>query len=293
MTITAPPEREVSERVLVLAPVGRDARLVTEVLDGSGVHAEPTASVEALVAQLDRLLPDQVGALIIAEEALQPSQATELMAALSRQPPWSDLPLILVGNHRSPNPKRLAFLEQLGTCGSVMMLERPFHARTLVAAVQVALRSRRRQYEVRDHLQSHQRSATELANRALELQRSNTELEQFAAVASHDLQEPLRMITNYLQLLQRQYPQAFDAKSIAYMRHVTDGADRMRTMILAILEYSRVGEGGVALAPVNAMLALRDAPWRARSAPGRHSCTAMRCRRSPPTACCSARSSRT
>jgi len=67
------------------------------------------------------------------------------------------------------------------------------------------------------------------------------------------------MITNYLQLLQHQYPNAFDGKAVSYMRHVTDSADRMRTMILAILTYSKVGEGGVQFEPIDAALALRDA----------------------------------
>jgi len=248
-----------AERILVLAPVGRDAALLAEVLNASGIEVQAAASMAMLLSLLAMHLPDEVGAIIIAEEALLPSQAQELIAILGKQPPWSDVPLIVVGNHRSPTPKRLAFLEELGLAGSVMMLERPFHARTLVAAVRVALRSRRRQYEVRDHLQAHLLSAEELTQRASELQRSNTELEQFAAVASHDLQEPLRMITNYLQLLQHQYPNAFDGKAVAYMRHVTDGADRMRTMILAILTYSKVGEGGVQFEPIDAMVALRDA----------------------------------
>lgn len=73
----------------------------------------------------------------------------------------------------------------------------------------------------------------------VELERSNEELEQFAFVASHDLQEPLRMISSFMELLQRKYGEDLDEKAHQYIHYATDGAKRMKQIILDLLEYSR------------------------------------------------------
>ncbi|TXI83343.1 MAG: hypothetical protein E6Q38_03640, partial [Crocinitomicaceae bacterium] len=80
-----------------------------------------------------------------------------------------------------------------------------------------------------------------LEERALKLQQSNEELEQFAYVASHDLQEPLRMVTSFLSLLEKKYDNQLDAKAQQYIHFAVDGAKRMRQIILDLLEFSRVG----------------------------------------------------
>ncbi|MGE5400924.1 MAG: PAS domain S-box protein [Ignavibacteriales bacterium] len=81
---------------------------------------------------------------------------------------------------------------------------------------------------------------TKLEKTLEELQRSNRELEQFAYVASHDLQEPIRMVSNYTKLLERYFKDKLDEKSSRYMFFVIDGAKRMHTLIEDLLAYSRV-----------------------------------------------------
>jgi PAS domain S-box-containing protein len=91
-----------------------------------------------------------------------------------------------------------------------------------------------------------------LKHRADELAASNVELERFAYIASHDMQEPLRMITSFLQLFKKKYADQIDETAEQYIHFAVDGADRMKKLILDLLEYSRVGSNKDVLAEINA-----------------------------------------
>jgi len=134
-----------NERVIIIAPVGQDAVAMAALLDAQGFETQICNGSAAY----SREIIDSAGALLLTEEALESGQGSLLLNVLKAQPPWSELPLIIL---TSGGESRRAGLLNLAAAaaGSVTLLERPVSTLTLMRSVQVALRSRRRQYQVRD-----------------------------------------------------------------------------------------------------------------------------------------------
>jgi signal transduction histidine kinase len=104
-----------------------------------------------------------------------------------------------------------------------------------------------------------ERARSRIQQRSAELARSNADLEQFAYVASHDLSEPLRKVTNFCQLLERQYADQLDDKARQYIVFMVDGAKRMQALISDLLDFSRVGRSDEHFVQVDLELALARA----------------------------------
>lgn len=105
--------------------------------------------------------------------------------------------------------------------------------------------------QLRSEITQRKEAEAALRNTARDLQRSNLDLEQFAYVASHDLQEPLRAVGGYIRLLQHRFPENLDPKAIGYINGAVEGATRMERLITDLLAFSRVGTRGGALAPIS------------------------------------------
>ena len=102
------------------------------------------------------------------------------------------------------------------------------------------------------------RDITERKEIERKLAESNERLEQFASAASHDLQEPLRMVMSYLQLIENRYGDTLDEDGQEFLEFAVDGAERMQTMIKSLLEYSRVDTRGTPLQPVDLNTVVED-----------------------------------
>ena len=103
------------------------------------------------------------------------------------------------------------------------------------------------------------KQAEEALKTAEELARSNRDLDQFAAVVSHDLKEPLRTVRGFVQLLQKKYVNQLDAEGDTFVEYIMDGAKRMESLVTALLTYARVTSRSSELVPTNAGAALRQA----------------------------------
>ena len=152
--MTRPLDAQLEDRVLILAPQGRDSALLCDSLRQSGVTAVPCASVAALCERM----AEGAAAAVITEEALRPG-LDQLVAVLTSQPPWSDFPLILLTESREASPA-------LSPAGEVWwkatILPRPISPETLLSVIRVALRSRQRQYQLRDHIAANQQRVVEI-----------------------------------------------------------------------------------------------------------------------------------
>jgi signal transduction histidine kinase len=179
-------------RVLVLAPTGRDAELMSSFLARLGIQGFIVRSIAELRAAID----EGAGAAIVAEEALRGDGIAMLEPSLSGQPAWSDFPLIILtaGGRVTAESERLRTLRK--PLGNVLLVERPARPETLSSTIETALRSRARQYQIRDQMLQAAR-----AQDALIKSEKLAIAGRLAASIAHEINNPLESVTNLLYLL--------------------------------------------------------------------------------------------
>jgi signal transduction histidine kinase/ActR/RegA family two-component response regulator len=217
-------------RVLILAPFGRDAELMSQFLRDSGITTEVCDSAETLCTEITR----GAGAVAVTDEVLTPETITRLAEVTRAQPSWSDIPLMLLT--RQPSVERhVQSLGRLGVRANVTLVERPVRINAFASLAESLLRARKRQYEVRDLLAKMEELIAELNARVHERDR-------FLAVLGHELRTPLTAIALATELT--------DAQGRLHGEHLQAILRQTRTLtqlVNDLLDVSRITTGKIVL----------------------------------------------
>ena len=236
-----------SERALILAPLGRDAEVAGGMLREAGFASLACRTIDELVAEMDA----GAGFCLVAEEALRTADLHPLALWIEAQPEWSDFPFILLtlrGGGIERNPAAARYLDMLG---NVTFLERPFHPTTLISLARSARRGRQRQYDARARLEELHALATELEKRVEErtaereaalgqlheAQKLET-LGQLTGGVAHDFNNLLTPIIGALDLLQRKMEGA-DTRSERWIANALQSGERAKTLVQRLLGFAR------------------------------------------------------
>jgi signal transduction histidine kinase len=233
------------ERVLVRAPSGDDAALIEEVLGRNGWAVVPLDDLSSLTAEWER----GAGTFVIATEALnEPDCCTSLRELLDAQEPWSEIPVVILGGGAEDEEPRIT--ELLGNRAQLLILERPLGIATFATAIESALRSRRRQYEVKRLLEELAASVVSIA-RAHE--QADHAKDEFLATLAHELRSPITAIRGWIQLLKLGDLQTDEATEALSM---IEASTRVQAHIIEdLMDVSRILAGKIMVEPSTIPLA--------------------------------------
>ncbi len=244
MTTTAPGAGV--RRVLVMALTSKDARTTRGLLESLGIPVDVCQTFEDLIAELR----DGAAALLIPEEAIaHPSTRSALAALVEHQPPWSDLPILVLVR---PGARSRTSDDAVRTLGNVTLLERPVQVATLVSAVRTALRARERQMQIQELLRERERTEQLLLV-------ADQRKDEFLATLGHELRNPLAPLVTGLQLLKTS---GVDDPRVLRVTPVMERQlQHLVRLVDDLLEVSRVTRGLVDIQreSVDLVLAVRSA----------------------------------
>jgi signal transduction histidine kinase/ActR/RegA family two-component response regulator len=185
--------------ILIVTPTGKDSELACEVLEKAGFSCVACPSL----SDVCRNTHDLAGALLLAEEGLSYEEIPRLGEWLNKQPPWSDLPIIVLTSGGAMKRMDRWHAGQLGSRANVTLLERPFHVATLISVLEGALRARRRQFEMRDLLEQRENLLGMEKRAREEAEKVNFAKDEFLATLSHELRTPLTTMLGWSKILSK------------------------------------------------------------------------------------------
>lgn len=229
------------ERILILAPLGCDAVSVLSVLEKEGIHGEICQTIEDLCVKIH----SGAGGALITEEALSGQNVWKLKDCLQGQEKWSDLPIVILTSGGETTQAELRTLRMFSPIGNVSLLERPLRIITLVTTIQVALRSRRRQYGVRSLLLQQIQARETEENARREAERLNRIKDDFLSTLSHELRTPLTPLIGWTRLLMSGTLEKTDhARALATIQRCVQAQTQL---IEDLLDISRIITGKMRL----------------------------------------------
>lgn len=238
-------------RVVITAPTGADANNINTVL----VEAGFTTQIKPTLLTAIEAVSQGCGVLLLAEEAVDRTTGESLGEAMRKQLPWSDLPIIIITSAGRNRRSGIEATRLIGAHANLALIERPLSIPTLIAAVETALRARRRQYELRDLLADRQRLLASLEKRVEErtekLQQMVEELEAFSYSVSHDLRSPLSIIGGYAQVLIEDHGESMGPRAQDLLNRIAKTTSRMDRLTQDLLAYTRISRAELILNPVD------------------------------------------
>lgn len=230
---------ECGARVLLLAPTRRDGEVSSELLQRVGIDCLVCGSLGMLAEEMAR----GVGVVMLTDQALRGEGVAELLRVLALQPPWSDVPTVLLSSSRAQSP---AFGRTVALLRNVTMLDRPCSTPVLVSAVQSALRARQRQYQLAAQMDEQHKAEEALKD-------ADRRKDEFLATLAHELRNPLAPIGTGLNLLSRLSPG--DAEQAGRVRAMMERQLALLVKLIDdLLDISRIATGKVVLQRVRADL---------------------------------------